>query len=370
MSSVLVTGGAGFIGTHTVKELIEDGFNVGVLDSLETQAHLNASRTAMDPNVKLIKGDVRYKKSWERALTDVEYVIHLAGAVGIAQSFWQVKKYMDTNTIGTTNLYQTIVTNKEIRKRIKKIVVASSKSCYGEGSYKCKEHGSFNPGIRSLRQLIKKEWDVKCPICGRIADPIPISEEKPLQNLNPYSLSKYTTEQLALDFGYSLEIPTVALRYFNVYGSGQSLSNPYTGVMAIFLSRIKNNRSPIVFEDGLQQRDFIHVSDVARVNVLSLEKGSGVYNVGTGKPTTLLRMVKLINDHMGSSVMPEIPQKFRQGDNRHDFANNAKLSGDLGLNNYIPLSKGLEELVSWSKTASAVDWFDKEERERDKFLSI
>lgn len=368
MPDVLVTGGSGFIGSHTVDRLVEEGYKVRVLDNLEPQVHNRRKNNFKNGRAIYQIGDIRYKKHWLKALDGVEYIIHLAGAVGIAQSFWQVKKYMDVNGSGIANLYQVIEENPNIRKKIRKIVVASSKSCYGEGTYSCDSHGPFNPLQRQIGQLKRQQWEVLCPICERESRPRAIREDKPLQNLNPYSLSKYVTEQLSLDYGYALGIDTVALRYFNVYGSRQSLSNPYTGVMAIFLSRLKNGNSPVIFEDGNQMRDYIHVSDVSKINVLSLQNGNGVYNLGTGTPTPLKEIAIKLASLTGKEIEPNISNDFRPGDNRHDFADNTRLKRDLRPNGFVPLDKGLNELIHWGDNVDAVDKFAKSELERKRYL--
>ncbi len=369
MPDVLVTGGAGFIGSHTVDGLVEQGYKVRVLDNLEPQVHTSKKITHINPGAEYINGDIRYRKHWIRALEGVEYIIHLAGAVGIAQSFWQVKKYVDVNASGTANLYQAIEEVPKIRSNLRKIVVASSKSCYGEGTYSCDKHGPFNPLQRPIQQLKNHQWEVLCPVCGRQSGPKAIREDKPLQNLNPYSLSKYVTEQLSMDYSYALGIETVAFRYFNVYGSRQSLSNPYTGVMAIFLSRLKNGNPPVIFEDGNQVRDYIHVSDVAAANRLALERGNGVYNLGTGIPTPLKEIATRLAGLNGLDILPHITSDYRPGDNRHDFADNTKLNRDLKVSNFMSLEKGLSELIHWSADQVAVDKFALSESQRKKYLT-
>ncbi|MGC8615310.1 MAG: SDR family NAD(P)-dependent oxidoreductase [Thermoprotei archaeon] len=328
--SILVTGGAGFIGSYTVDLLIDKGYDVAVLDNYERQVHAERPPKHVNSKAKYIKEDVRYLKSWEKALDGVEYVIHLAGAVGVVQSFWETRKYVSVNTLGTANLYQFLITHKEVAKRIKKIVVASSKSIYGEGAYLCKEHGVVYPSARPVEQLRRKDWEAKCPICREDVAPVGIKEEKPPQVLNPYALSKYDQERLAIDYAGVLGIPTVAFRYFNVYGPRQSLRNPYTGVMAIFLSRLKNGNPPLLFEDGKQMRDFVYVEDVAKLNVMALEKGEGVYNLGTGKPTSLLKIVNAIKELLGSHVEPKVTQDFRPSGNRHNFADLTRMKRDFG----------------------------------------
>lgn len=368
MERVLVTGGLGFIGSHTVDRLVEEGYKVTVLDNLEKQVHLGNFPEYKNEKADYLHGDIRFRKHWMKALKGVEYIIHLAGAVGIGQSFWQGKKYMDVNVGGTATLFDILINNRTMTKDIRKIVVASSKSLYGEGTYKCDEHGKITPLPRKLEQLRTLQWEILCPVCGRPTSPIPTKEDKPPQNLNPYSLGKYATERMALFYSDVMDIPSVALRYFNVYGPRQSLSNPYTGVVAIFLSRLKNNHPPVLFEDGKQIRDYIYVKDVADINVSSLTKGSGIYNVGTGKPKSLLDVVSALNRLLNTNIKPNITGDFRPGDNRHDFADNSKLILDLKTSEFTNFDDGMKALIAWSKSQQALDMFEREESERQKFL--
>jgi dTDP-L-rhamnose 4-epimerase len=366
---VLVTGGLGFIGSFTVDRLIESGYSVRCLDNLENQVHHSTMPKDRNEKAEYLISDIRHRKSWVKALNDVDYVIHLAAAVGVGQSFWQARKYISTNVLGTATLFETLIKEKEISREIKKIIVASSKSIYGEGSYRCKAHGILNPPPRPIEQLRRREWEVKCPVCGENVKPIGIKEDKPPQNLSPYALSKYATEALALDYSAALGIPVVAFRYFNVFGPRQSLSNPYAGVIAIFLSRIKNGMPPILFEDGKQLRDYVYVEDVARLNVEAVENDSkGVFNVGTGEAHSLLDVVDSLNRIYGSKVKPNITQKFRLGDNRHDFADCSKLIKSFGSTKFTPFMRGLEKLVEWAEDVQAIDLFDRAEKERVRFL--
>ena len=368
MENVLVSGGFGFVGSHTVDELINSGYNVTVLDNLERQVHQGKVPEYKNKNAIYIKGDIRYKKHWKKALTDVDYIIHLAGAVGTGQSFWQPSKYLSINTIGTAILYEILVNDSEIRNRIKKIVVASSKSINGEGAYRCQTHGIKFPETRNINDLSLHKWEPICPECENQMTHFPLTETKPVQNPNPYSLGKYTTEVISLQYSKVLRIPTVAFRYFNVYGPRQSLNNPYTGVLAIFLSRLKNGNQPTLFEDGGQLRDYVYVKDVANLNVAALKKGSGVYNLGTGKPTSLLDIVRLLNNGLGFDIPPKILGEFRPGDNRHDYADTTKLVRDFGPVKFTNLSDGIEELIEWSKDVNATDNFEKQEKERKKYI--
>jgi len=367
---VLITGGAGFIGSHTSDLLIKEGFKIRVFDNLEPQVHGGKKPEYLNPDVEFLHGDITNKDQWKKILDGVDAVIHLAGMVGIGQSMYQPVRYLNTNTIGTALMYEAILEDAKLRKSIRKIVVASSKSIYGEGAYKCKRHGVVYPQPRPTSQLENHDWEVHCPSCGEYVVPIGITEEKPVQNLSVYALSKYDTERLAIDFGNALGIATVAFRYFNVYGPRQSLNNPYTGVAAIFLSRVKNNNPPVIFEDGKQTRDFIFVEDIARANLLALEKAdkTDVYNVGSGAPITVAGVANIIIELLGSKVEPEIIEKFRPGDNRHDFADITKISKEMGFKPKWDLKKGFAELIKWSETQHAVDKFEQAEKERLKYF--
>lgn len=368
---VLITGGAGFIGSHTTDLLIEKGHEVMILDKLEQQVHGNKVPDYLNQKAEFVHGDITKVETWAKCLDGVDAVIHLAAMVGVGQSMYQPIRYLEANTFGTANLFKVLVENKILRKNIKKIIVASSKSIYGEGAYKCEEHGIVYPNLRPREQLERKDWEVYCPVCGKHVKPVGIREEKPAQNLSVYALSKFDTERLALMCGNAFGIPTIAFRYFNVYGPRQSLSNPYTGVCAIFMSRIKNGNPPIIYEDGNQMRDFICVEDIARANLLALENDKflvDVFNVGTGKPASILEIAKTLSEIYGSRTEPEITEEFRVGDNRHDFADISKIKRSLSWEPEIELKNGLEKLVDWSEEQKSIDKFMQAEDERKKYL--
>lgn len=367
---VLVTGGAGFIGSHTVDLLIERGHDVRVLDNFEGQVHGSSRPNYMNPAAELSSGDILDKKTWVKALTGVEAVIHLAAMVGMGQSMYQPVRYMMANSIGTANMYEAIIENPDIKSGLKKIVSASSKSIYGEGSYKCGQHGVINPGNRPVEQLARGQWEVLCPHCGSEMSPVGITEDKPPQNLAAYALSKYDTERLTLMFGDTLKIPSITFRYFNVYGPRQSLANPYTGVAAIFLSRVKNGNQPVIYEDGKMVRDFIYVEDVAMGNVLALEKGkeTDVFNLGTGQSVSIDKIARTLIELNGKEMEPKVTNEFRPGDSRHDFANIEKVGKKLGFKPKWDLKSGMEKLVEWSADQNAVDKFDQAENERRRYL--
>jgi dTDP-L-rhamnose 4-epimerase len=367
---ILVTGGAGFIGSHTVDLLVDKGYEVIILDNLEPQVHSNKKPDYINQKAKLIVGDVTSKDTWVKMLKDVDAVIHLAAMVGVGQSMYQPVRYLDTNTIGTAKLYEALLTNPELRKRIQKIIVASSMSVYGEGAYECKNCGIVYPGLRPKNQLEKKDWEIHCPKCDKHVKPIPTNEDKPAFNLSTYALSKYDQEKISLNYGFAFNIPTAALRYFNVFGPRQSLNNPYTGVCAIFSSRIKNKNPPTIYEDGKQIRDFIYVEDIARANVLCLEKIKDIdfFNVCSGNPTNILKIAETLIELHDSNVEPKITEKFRVGDIRHIFGDFSKIKKKLGFTAKVPLRKGFEKLIEWSETQQAVDKFEEAEKNRIKYL--
>jgi len=367
---VLVTGGAGFIGSHTVDLLIDKGFDVVILDNLEPQVHGNQKPNYLNPKAEFVLGDITNSDTWRNVLRNVDAVVHLAAMVGVGQSMYQPVRYLDVNTIGTAKFYETLLKNSLIRKKIQKIIIASSMSIYGEGAYRCKKCGIVYPSLRSKQQLDKKDWEIHCPNCGEYTKPIPTNEDKPPLNLSTYAPSKYDQEKMSLNYGVALKIPTAALRYFNVFGPRQSLSNPYTGVCAIFSSRIKNNNSPIIYEDGKQTRDFIYVEDIARANILCLEKFNGVdsFNVGSGNSVNILKIAKILIELYDTNVEPKITGEFRVGDVRHAFGDVTKIKKELGFMAKISLKEGFKNLMEWSETQEAVDRFEDAEKERIKYF--
>ena len=355
IEKVLVTGGAGFIGSHTVDLLVSQGYEASVFDSLESQVHGVAAefQPYVSEEAKRIRGDIHDLKALESALEDVDAVVHLAAMVGVGQSMYEVRKYVDSNTTGTAGLLDIIIRKRD---NIRKLVVASSMSIYGEGEYHCSrcEERVF-PSTRDIAQLEQGDWEQHCPRCGSVLEPVATREDKPLAPSSIYAQSKRHQEEMSLLVGETYGIPTVALRYFNVFGSRQALSNPYTGVTAIFLCRIMNGNQPYIFEDGKQSRDFIHVSDVAKANLLGLEKSSADYralNVGTGSSTSVLNIAKGLIMLEGRQLRPQISQKYRKGDIRHCFADISQAKKLLGFSPEVSLAKGLAELCQWGLTES------------------
>lgn len=354
---ILVTGGAGFIGSYLTDLLLEKGYSVRIIDNLEPQVHgLSGKKPKyLNPEAEFIKSDINNQATLKKALQGIDVVFHLASAVGVGQSMYQIKKYTFVNDVGTANLLELITQTKN---KVQKIIVASSMSIYGEGKYKCQRCGIFYPKKRSEKQIKKKIWEMLCPICGKEAMPIPTDEEKRLFTQSIYAINKSSQEQMCLAIGNAYKIPTVALRYFNAYGPRQALSNPYTGVLAIFSCRVLNHHPPIIFEDGLQSRDFIHVKDLARANVMAMEKKEAdyeIFNVGSGKRTNLIELSNFLIKSISPNLKMDITNKFREGDVRHCFADTTKIKKKLGFFPKIKLENGLIDLLNWLKTQKATD---------------
>jgi len=354
---ILVTGGAGFIGSHLVDRLVDERHDVRVLDNLEYQVHQNKSPTYTNKKAEYIYGDIRDEAILKKSLEGTEVIFHLAAAVGVGQSMYQIKKYSDVNTMGTAKLLDRIVNGKI---PIKKMIIASSMSIYGEGSYHCEDCGIVYPKLRPREQLEKREWEMKCPNCNKTVKPIQTNENKPLNPTSVYAVTKRDQEEMFLSVGNAYGIPTTALRYFNVYGTRQSLNNPYTGVCAIFSSRIKNNKSPIIFEDGLQTRDFISVHDIVNANLLVMSNPKAdyeIFNIGTGLPVSIRQIADILINLYKSNVVPKIENRFRSGDIRHCFADISKIR-KLGFEPKTPTEKGIKELVQWGEEVEAKDLVD------------
>ncbi len=349
--NILVTGGAGFIGSHLVDDLLTDGHDVIVYDSLEPQVHGKISKPPkyLSSNIKFINNDIRNKEALENIVEDVDVIFHLAAMVGVGQSMYQIEKYVDVNINGTAILLDLLVNTKN---NVQKLIVASSMSTYGEGRYMCPQCGKINPSIRSIDQLKEKEWSLHCPNCNSALNPLPTDEVKKQDCQSIYALNKKEQEKMCILIGETYGINTTALRFFNVYGSRQSLSNPYTGVCAIFSSRLLSGKSPIIFEDGNQTRDFIHVKDITKALVMSMEKKTAkgeIFNVGTGKPTSIKEIAKILSNYISPKIQPTITNEFRSGDIRHCFADITKISNKLGFEPEISLEKGMKSLVKWIK---------------------
>lgn len=365
MGKILVTGGAGFIGSHLVDRLVEDGHDVSVLDNFDPQVHQGKKPDYLNKEAEYIKGDVRDEKALAKALKKVDVIFHLAAKVGVGQSMYEVKEYTSVNTFGTAVLWDHIINNKV---KIKKLIVASSMSIYGEGLYNCSKCGDVAPYLRNEVDLKAKRWEVRCPCCGSDLKALPTSEEKKLLPTSVYAITKKDQEELSLNIGISYKIPTVALRFFNVYGPRQALSNPYTGACAIFSSRIKNNNSPIIYEDGEQRRDFIYVTDIAEACVLAMHSKKADYqsfNVGTGNGITINEVARTLIDLYKKDLEPEIVNRYRVGDIRHCYADIRKI-GAIGFKPKVSLKEGMIKLAEWGDKAEAIDRVEKADKELEK----
>jgi dTDP-L-rhamnose 4-epimerase len=362
---VLITGGAGFIGSHVADALLARGYQVRVLDSLDAQVHGEETHGQRPPylasEVELVRGDVRDPDAVTRALEGVDMVFHLAAAVGVGQSMYEIVRYTDVNNLGTAVLLEAL-----LKQPVRRLVVASSMSIYGEGAYARPDGSLVAPAPRELAQLRRAEWEVR-DVDGTVLAPVPTTEEKAAMPESVYALSKYDQEKLCLLFGRAYDVPVVALRFFNVYGERQALSNPYTGVLAIFAARYLNGRAPRIFEDGEQRRDFVHVRDLAQACVLALESTQvrdAVFNVGSGESQSIASLAERLGRVVGMEhIAPEITGQYRAGDIRHCFADISTIRTALGFEPRIALDDGLAELAAWLETQQGEDKSDEAARQ-------
>ena len=351
---ILVTGGAGFIGSHLVEELLRRGEQVRVLDAFVEQVHGYSPRE-LPSEVEVVRGDVRDRALVDSILEGVEVVFHEAAEVGVGQSMYEIERYVGANTFGTSTLLEALVAR---RGQIKKLIVASSMSIYGEGSYVCGVCGPIAPSLRGIAQLEARDWEMRCPKCHSVLQAVATPETKPLDPASVYAVTKQDQEQLCIITGRAYGIPTVALRYFNVYGAGQALSNPYTGIAAIFSSRLLNGQRPLIFEDGFQSRDFTHISDIVQANLLAMESEAANFqsiNVGTGIATSVRRMAELLSEGLGAAIEPEMVGRFREGDIRHCYADISKARQLLGYEPRVLVEAGIPRLLEWVRAQRAVD---------------
>lgn len=364
---ILVTGGAGFVGSHLVDALVAAGHSVRVLDNLTPQVHGHSAPDYLSPQAELLNADVRDPLALRRALEGVEIVFHFAAAVGVGQSMYEIARYMEVNTQGTAVLLQQLLNRKS---RVQKLVLASSMSIYGEGKYLCMDCGAMASSLRDASRLRNKEWEVACPGCGQALAPVPTDESKPLQCSSIYALSKKTQEEMCLLFARTYGLPVVALRYFNIYGPRQALSNPYTGVAAIFASRLLNGKRPMVFEDGKQMRDFVSVHDIVQASLLAMERSGAdgmALNVGSGEPVSIREVARTLAGALETSLAPELTGKHRAGDIRHCFADISAARRLLGYQPRVRFAEGVKELVSWLRGQQPRDRVDAAAAELSRF---
>jgi dTDP-L-rhamnose 4-epimerase len=354
MTRVLVTGGAGFIGSYVTELLLNTGYSVRILDNFSPQIHRNGERPDyLSEEAELVVGDICDREMVQHSLKDVDYVIHLAASVGVGQSMYEIVSYTQVNDVGTAVLLEALA-----KRPVKRLVCASSMSIYGEGLAQRPNGEEIAPAERSAEQLRKSVWELQDEN-GEAVVPLPTPETKQPLLSSIYALNKYNQERICLIAGRAYGIPTVALRFFNVYGPRQALSNPYTGVLAIFAARLLNGRPPLVFEDGEQKRDFVHVRDVARACLLALENENcmgEVFNVGSGESRTIFSIGRELAEAMGrGEIKPHVVGKYRAGDIRHCFADIRKIRSELGFSPQIAFAEGVAELADWLSSQVAED---------------
>jgi dTDP-L-rhamnose 4-epimerase len=350
---ILITGGAGFIGSHLVDRLIEEkGHDITVFDILEEQVHgkIYDPPEYLNKNAKFIHGSVTDYNKFEELIKDHEVIFHLAAMVGVGQSMYQVKKYVEHNVLGTANLLD-ILTNSE--HNVKKLVIASSNTVYGEGKSKCNKCGIISPELRTPAQLKNKDWENNCHICGEKVKPLLTDETTPLDPSSIYAYSKQAQEHMGLLIGNTYGINTTILRFFLVYGSRQAPSNPYTGVCTIFCTRLLQDKPAIVYEDGLQTRDFVNVKDICQALTLAMEKEAArgeIFNVGSGSPITIKEVAEIITEQINPKLKPIYNQQYRVGDIRNCIADISKISSELGFKPQYSFKEGIKELIDWVKS--------------------
>ena len=349
--NILITGGAGFIGSNLTLKLIDKGYNVSVLDNLSPQVHgkdqSSPSYLSIKDKVNFIKGDVRNISDWQKAIRNQDIVVHLAAETGTGQSMYEISRYVEVNVQGTANLLHYLTNEKH---SVKKVVVASSRAVCGEGKYFCREHGTVYPNERREIDLQNSLYDCTCPVCGAVVELRATDEDSKIHPTSVYGITKQNQEQMVLTVCKSLGIPAIAFRYQNVYGPGQSLSNPYTGILSIFSTQIKNNNDINIFEDGKESRDFVYIDDVVDATILGIENNditNEILNVGADMPVKVLTVAETLVKKYDFDVKCVITGNFRLGDIRHNFADLSKIKILLG---YIPIydfEKGISKFVKW-----------------------
>ncbi|WP_263419059.1 NAD-dependent epimerase/dehydratase family protein [Terriglobus albidus] len=350
--NTLITGGAGFIGTHLARLLLAKGQEVTLLDSFLSQVHAGEERLPSDlaPHVRLVTGDVADQSAMSVALQGVDSVVHLAAETGTGQSMYEVMRYERTNLGGTATLYELLAKNP--RHKVERIVVASSRAIYGEGAYRCEKDGIVYPSSRSVEDKMAGKFDPLCPLCGGSCETVPTTESAPSQPSSFYGLTKQVQEQTAMMFGQVLGIPSFGLRYQNVYGPGQSLKNPYTGILGIFCNLARAGRKLEIFEDGQESRDFVYVDDVVRATARCLEvtaNGCHVVNVGSNERTTVAHVAEQVKSFYQSSSTLEVTGAFRDGDIRHGLADLGQAKALLDYEPQWRFDDGLRQFLEWAE---------------------
>jgi dTDP-L-rhamnose 4-epimerase len=359
VKTALVTGGAGLIGSHIVDGALAAGWDVRILDNLQRQTHRQGKPAWVPREAEFIQGDVRNRRTWERALDGIDVVFHQAAYGGYMP---EIAKFIESNGVGTALLLETI---RDKNLPVRKVVVASSQAVYNEGAYRCPEHGRFYGTTRPIAQLERGDWDVHCPLCAAVATPIPTDEAAPTGGENVYAISKLVQERLVISWARATGIPAVALRYSCTYGPRQSLFNPYTGVIAIFCTRLANDLPPVVYEDGRQSRDLIFVEDVARANLLVVDdpRADGqVFNVGTGQAAAIGDLARLLAERLGKPIAPRLPGEFRPGEMRALITDASRLEA-LGFTPRTSLGEGIDRYLDWVRAQGSIgEYFAAAER--------
>ncbi len=352
--TALVTGGAGLIGSHIVDQALAAGWDVRILDNLQKQTHRGGKPAWVPEVAEFVRGDVRNRRDWERALDGIDVVFHEAAYGGYMP---EIAKFIDANGVGTALLLETI---RDKRLPVRKVVVASSQAVYNEGAYACPEHGPFYGTSRPIERLERGDYDVHCPVCDAPSEAIPTDEVAPTGGENTYAISKMVQERLVLSWGKATGVPVTALRYSCTYGPRQSLSNPYTGVIAIFCTRLLNGRSPVLYEDGEQTRDFCYAGDVARANLLAAETDAldGLpVNVGSGEATTIRGVARMLSEALDVGIEPVARGEFRPGEMRHLTSDISRARG-AGYEPGLDLAGGIERYLEWIKAQGDIhDYF-------------
>jgi len=374
--NILITGGAGFIGSNLALKLIDKGHTVTVMDNLSEQIHGNDPEKSILYNTiknkaNFLKGDVRNREDWSKALKGQHVIVHYAAETGTGQSMYEIERYTDVNVKGTAIMLDILANDK--KSEVEKIIIASSRSIYGEGKYESPIHGIVYPRERKENDMLQKDFSVKCPISGVNAKVLATDESSKIHPSSIYGLTKQAQEDMCMIAGKSLKIPVVAFRYQNVYGPGQSLSNPYTGILSIFSTRIKNGNNINIFEDGLESRDFVFIEDVVNATILGIEKDSAnynIYNVGSGIRTSVLEVAETLIEEYKTKTEYTVTGNFRLGDIRDNYADLTKIKRDLGFEPKVSFKEGIKRFCNWvSSQEIQVDEYSKSISEmKDKGL--
>lgn len=358
--TVLITGGAGFIGSNLALRLIEKGYHVTILDNLSPQIHGEHGENsvlyrAICDKVRFIKGSVLNYDDWKSALEGAHIVVHLAAETGTGQSMYEIEKYTDVNIKGTS-IFLDILANET--HTVEKMIVASSRAIYGEGKHSCPDHGIVYPTERKDCDMKSGDFNVKCPLCAKSTELMSTDEESKIHPTSIYGITKQVQEQMFMVMGKSLGIPAVAFRYQNVYGAGQSLSNPYTGILSIFSTRIKNGNDITIFEDGKESRDFVYIDDVVEATILGIEKEEAAYrvfNVGSGVATDVLTVAQTLKSAYKSDSQIHVSGNYRLGDIRHNYADLSVITKQLGFKPSISFEEGIRRFTAWVEQQEVVE---------------